>query len=86
MKGGLKETTFQAKLAQIKTTDTRVVKHFIKGDQFRNPSSPVVFSRWLSGALVAGILSCRVHLSIGFFRILLRTSFVPILPDQKVWR
>lgn len=33
MKGGLKGTTLQAKLAQIKKTDIRVVKHFIKGLQ-----------------------------------------------------
>lgn len=46
MKGGLKETAFQAKLAQIKKTDIRVVKHFIKGEQCRNPSY-AVFSQWL---------------------------------------
>lgn len=86
MKGGLKETTFQAKVAQIRKTDIRAVKHFIKGEQSGNPASPVVSSRWLSGALVAAILSCRAHLSIGFFRILLGTSFVPLLPKQKVWR
>lgn len=86
MKGGLKETTLQAKLARIKKTDIRVVKRFIKGEQFRKSSSPVAFSRWFSGALVAGVLSCRAHVSVGFFRILLGTGFVPLLPNQRVWR
>lgn len=37
MKGGLKGIVLQAKLAQIKKTDVRVVKLFIKGLQYRNP-------------------------------------------------
>lgn len=61
MRRGLKETTFQAKLAQIKKTGTRAVKHFIKGEKRRKPSSPVVFPWRMSGALVIGILSCRVQ-------------------------
>lgn len=50
MKGGVKETVFQAKLAPIKKMGIRTVKHFIEGEQCRNPLA-VVLSLWLLLAL-----------------------------------